>query len=168
MAMHIFLLRHGNAAPVSTSASRSDAERPLTDEGRELLREACHRYAPHLPAPNRIVCSPFLRARQTADILADVIGYRGAIEPNPALEPGARPTSILDQLQGDALEGRDAVVLVGHEPHLGNLLGLLLTGSQQVSLPLQKGMICGVEVRQPKSMFGRLVLCLPQGSRGSA
>ena len=165
--MHIFLLRHGIAASLSAGGARTDEERPLTDAGREKLAQACQRYASHLPALDRIVCSPLLRARQSAGILAEATRYSGTVDQSSALEPGARPTAILDHLQGDALEGLGAVALVGHEPHLGNLLGLLLTGSEQLSLPFQQGMLSGTEIIEPRSMLGRLVLCLSQASMGN-
>ena len=164
--MRIFLLRHGIAARLSTGGPRTDDERPLTAEGREKMTEASNYYARHLPIPDKIISSPLLRARQTAEILSRAVEYKGVIEESPVLAPGARPASILDILQGDGLAGVGSVVLVGHEPHLGSLLGLLLTGSEQVSLPLRKGMISGVEVSEPLSMLGRLVLCLSGKSTG--
>ncbi len=164
--MRIFLLRHGIAASLSTGGPRTDDERPLTAEGRDKMTEACNHYARHVSIPDKIISSPLLRARQTAEIFSRALGYTGVIEENPVLAPGARPASILDTLQGDGLAGIATVVLVGHEPHLGSLLGLLLTGSEQVSLPLRKGMISGIEVTEPQSMLGRLVLCLSGKSPG--
>jgi phosphohistidine phosphatase len=158
--MRIFLLRHGIAAGHSAGGLRTDSERPLTAEGVEELRGACDRYALHLPTPNRIVSSPLLRARQTAEIVARAVRYTGTIEQSPALVPGARPPSILDDLQGEALTGIESVMLVGHEPHMGSLLGLLVTGSEQVAIPFKTAMLVGVEVQAPRSMLGRLVLCL--------
>ena len=78
--MRIFLLRHGIAAGHSAGGLRTDSERPLTEEGVEELREACDRYALHLPTPDRIVSSPLLRARQTAEIVARAVRYAGTIE----------------------------------------------------------------------------------------
>lgn len=162
--MRIFLLRHGIAADVSAGGPRTDEERPLTAEGREVMHTACKSYVRHVSTPERIISSPLLRARQTAEILSQAVNYQGVIEQVADLEPGARPTSILNFLQGEALEGLGSVVLVGHEPHLGSLLGLLLTGLEQVSLPLQKGMISGVDIPHPQSMLGRMVLCLSSKS----
>ena len=164
--MRIFLLRHGIAAGLSAGGPRTDNERPLTSKGVEELREACQRYALHLPTPDKIVSSPLLRARQTAEIVARAVRYAGTLEQSPALVPGARPPSILDALQGEALSGK-SVMLVGHEPHLGGLLGLLVTGSEQVAIPLKKAMLVGVEVEAPRSMLGRLVLCLSPKVVGS-
>ncbi len=156
--MRIFLLRHGIAAGLSAGA-RTDNERPLTAAGVEELREACDRYALHLATPDRILSRPLLRARQTAEIVSRAVRYTGTIEQSPALVPGARPPSILDDLQGEALTGK-SIMLVGHEPHMGSLLGLLVTGSEQVAIPLKQAMLVGVEVQAPRSMLGRLVLCL--------
>ena len=121
--MRIFLLRHGIAANVSASGPRTDEERPLTAEGRELMQAACKHYARHVAIPDRIISSPLLRARQTAKILSQAVNFQGVVEQVAELEPGARPTTILNSLQGDALEGRESVVLVGHERAFGTQKG---------------------------------------------
>lgn len=162
--MRIFLLRHGDAAGLGTESAQSDDERPLTDTGRTLLANACSRYAPHLGTVDKVIASPFLRARQSAEELAQATGFDGTVEGNELLTPGARPTALLDELQAEAWSEVGTVALVGHEPHLGNLLGLLLTGSEQVSIPLQKGMLVGVQVSEPQTMLGRLVLTLTQNA----
>lgn len=160
--MHVYLLRHGQAADLSPDGPRTDEERPLTEEGRALFVRACKHYRRHMEPLDGILSSPLVRARQTAGVLA------GALDPSPEIEgerdllPGARPAAILDRLQADLLEGKRALALVGHEPQLGNLLGLLLTGSEQTAIPLKKGMIAGVRLAEPQTMIGRLVLCLGQ------
>ena len=67
-------------------------------------------------------------------------------------------------MQAELLDGVEAIALVGHEPHLGDLLGLLLSGNERVSIPLSKGMLAAVELNDAKVMLGRLLFVLPQGS----
>ena len=50
--------------------------------------------------------------------------------------------------------------MVGHEPHLGCLLGLLLTGSERTSLPFKKGMLVGVDLDSRSSLLGRLIVAM--------
>lgn len=160
--MHILLLRHGIAADIGQGGTRSDEERPLTEEGNAVLERACRTYARLAGPIDRIVSSPLLRARQTADLFADALGDAPEREVSELLTPSSRPTAVLDLLQGEAWVNVGAIALVGHEPHLGSLLGLLLTGSERYSVPLGKGMLARVRVDEPRSMLGSLELCLTQ------
>jgi len=162
--MDILLLRHGEAADPNPSQSTDEA-RPLTKAGHAALKAACGTYAKLVPPPERILASPLLRASQSAQLLAEAFVAAGA-EPTDLPEacdlitPASRPTRILERLHGDALGGTRCIALVGHEPHLGNLLGLLLTGSQQYPLPFRKGMLAWVRLESAQTMLGRLRLCL--------
>ena len=161
--MILYLLRHGIAADVSSTGSFSDEERPLSDDGAKKLAAAAAAYKKLMLPPNRILCSPLLRARQTAEILRDALGSNTEIEQTSALHHSIPPTKILAQLQGDLCENAGAIALVGHEPHLGNLLGLLLSSSSgRLSMPLTMGMMAAVEVLGAQAMAGRLVFCLSQ------
>lgn len=154
--MRIYLLRHGDAADLGPNG---DDERPLTKAGIEKLTAACRTYAVLIGEPERIVSSPLLRARQTAAILAEACGYRGEAEQDPILVPGGEPGLALELLR---VEPVDSIVLVGHEPHLGSLFGLLLTGSEQHAVPLKKGMLVGLEMETPRSLVARLLFALSQ------
>ena len=161
--MRIYLLRHGPAA--QPDGTGDDSQRPLTQAGQDLVRAAMQHHVRHLPAITHIWHSPYLRARQTASILASALQdggrERAETEQRDDLVPGARPTTVLDAVQVAAWEHRDAGrVLVGHEPHLGRLLGLLIAGSEPMGIPLMPGMLAGVEVGEPRTMAGRLVFCM--------
>lgn len=160
--MILYLLRHGIAADVSSTGARSDEQRPLSDDGTNKLTAAVEAYQKLMVPPDRILCSPLLRARQTAEILRDAFGSNLELEQTPALHHSIAPTKILAQLQGDLIENLGAIALVGHEPHLGNLLGLLLSPSGRLSMPLTMGMMAAVEVLDAQAMTGRLVFCLSQ------
>jgi broad specificity phosphatase PhoE len=69
----LILMRHAESEGNRAGCFTPHPEIPLTDRGREQAHEAAQRLAERL-APVRIVSSPFLRARQTADILSVVLG----------------------------------------------------------------------------------------------
>jgi len=115
------LLRHGEALP---AAHGEDASRRLSPRGRADLE----RLAAHLSGmgwcPDRAFTSPLARALDSA--LIALGGTAVSAEVMDALRPECDPAAVLDAL---ALEGSTEghVLLVGHQPQLG-LLGGLLTG----------------------------------------
>ena len=131
--MDIWLLRH--AAAEDRAASGKDADRSLTREGRDRARRVGRGLATLAPDISRIVTSPYRRARQTAEAAAEALGKAEALEESAALEPGRDPEEILGEL-GEERDGD--VLLVGHEPHLGELLGLLVLGREGRAIPLKK------------------------------
>lgn len=162
--MLVYLLRHGIAAELGEGGVRSDADRPLTDEGRTRLRDAAKGYRKAVETPAHILVSPLLRARQTAQIVAEALRVTTAAEECRVLVPEADPHDAAALLQAEFLgnEAAGPLLLVGHEPHLGSLLGLLLTGSERTAIPFKKGMLVGVDLEEPQTMIGRLVLALTQ------
>ena len=70
--MELYLIRHADAAPVGTHGIRDDAERPLTDIAHKQARDLGDGLRKRDIKVEKLVTSPFLRARQTAeDILQD-------------------------------------------------------------------------------------------------
>ena len=65
-------------------------------------------------------------------------------------------------LESLLLEGTGSVSLIGHEPHLGCLLGVLLTGQERLSIPLKKGMLVGLRTSGSTSLVASLRFCLSQ------
>lgn len=162
--MLVYLCRHGIAAELGDAGVRTDAERPLTEEGFKKLREAAKGYRKAMQRPRRIVTSPLLRARQTAQVLGEILGIEMTSEESVLLVPEADPARTLSWLQ-EALHDQanpGPLLLVGHEPHMGEFLGLLLTGGERTPIPFKKGMLVGVEIEHSSSMTGRLVLALTQ------
>lgn len=158
--MLVYLVRHAVAAELSADGPRTDADRPLTEEGIERFREAARCYANLMVEPDRIVSSPLLRAKQTADLLVEALGFPGALEESEHLVYSAAPTRAVGVLQAELMANSESIVLVGHEPHLGTLLGLLLSGSDRAPMPLSKGMCAAVEIREPQNMVGKLRFAL--------
>ena len=116
--MELFLIRHAIAAP--RSPALPDAERPLTGQGRERFTQAVAGMQRLGIRLRQVHHSPWLRAVETAALLAPVL--QGDLLPTQAL---ARPpeATLLDEID------QTPAALVGHEPWMSDLLALLITGS---------------------------------------
>ncbi|MBL8755086.1 MAG: phosphohistidine phosphatase SixA [Planctomycetes bacterium] len=158
--MHIYLLRHGIAEDGGPSVP--DHARALTEEGWKRLRKAAPAWRRLVPPPDRLWVSPLRRAQETAEVLREAVGFRGELRTDEGLVPHASPNTLLAMLEAESLSRTGAVALVGHEPHLGYLLGLLLTGHPRHPVPLKKGMLVGVETESIASMVGTLRFALGQ------
>lgn len=131
--MKVYLMRHGIAADAGIGIA-TDAERPLTDEGRQkTVKIARGLRALGLSAP-RVLASPLLRAVQTAEIVAKVLAKKEDVEIVEALAPGGNLPDLIRALRGS----RD-VLAVGHMPDLSYAAGGLLTGEARGVFDFRKG-----------------------------
>lgn len=112
----LFLIRHGIAE--EGAPGQPDSSRALTEDGRRRLAQIARGLAALGIQFDELVHSPLLRAVESAEVLAELC--RGSSRVDPGLAAPARP-ELLARLQGPR------AALVGHEPFLGELLGLLLT-----------------------------------------
>ena len=118
--MRIVLFRHGIAIDRADPACPAEEQRQLTDRGRDRTHAAARGLSALDLHPDRILSSPWLRARQTAEIAASELGFdENRIEFTPALLPFAASSSILQEI-GPGVGGE--VLLTGHAPHLDELL----------------------------------------------
>lgn len=162
--MQIYLLRHGIAE--DTGPDGSDVERALTDEGRKRLRRAAPAWARLVEPPDVVLTSPLRRAQETAAMFAEAVRFSGAPRVETALVPDAPPALAASLLEAEALSGTGRVAVVGHEPHLGYLLGLLVTGHPRMPIPLKKGMLVGVETTSSANLVASLRFALTQRAAG--
>lgn len=144
--MNLYLLRHGIAAAKDDPAFESDSERPLTKKGVKKFRKAALGIERLGISFDAILSSPLVRARQTADVVAEILGRESCVEEIPALAPDSSSEQLLSELS--RFEGKEHVMLVGHEPFLGNLAKFLLTrkSDSDVPIPLRKGGICRIDI----------------------
>ena len=140
LRMDLWLLRH--AAAEDRAASGRDRDRQLTDEGRQRAAEVGRALARLEPGISAIWSSPFRRARQTAEQAARGLRFAGTIHETECLGPERDPQEVLDEL--DRSEVSRGVLLVGHQPHLGALLGRLVV-SGGAEIPLQKASLARIE-----------------------
>jgi phosphohistidine phosphatase len=152
--MEVWLLRH--AAAEDSSESGKDADRALTADGEKRARAVARGLAALEPAIELVLTSPYRRARQTAEPAARALDLERRLRETRALEPGRDPQEILDELRAEKAGG---VLLVGHEPHLGALLGRLLAGRPLLTIPLKKA--AAVRVAWDGTGVGELRAFLP-------
>src|SRR5690348_13518918 len=96
--MQVHLLRHGTAE--DTMPGGSDAERKLTATGRDEVRRAAECGHRARVVPTLILSSPYVRAVETAEIAAEVLGYRRAIVRTELLIPSASPQRVWNEIRG--------------------------------------------------------------------
>ncbi len=147
--MIIHLLRHAEAEDASSSGR--DADRRLTDDGRRRMKTVAKAVAKLDAEYDAILVSPFVRARQTAEPVAEACGFRKPLLETKALVPNADPVEVLHEL---ARLAPGAALLVGHQPHLGRLLGLLFSGRTDVEAPMKKAGLAGFETGPDPSLGG--------------
>ena len=139
--MDVYILRHG-IAEVAV-AGMTDADRALVPEGRKKL-QAVLRVARELGvAPAAILTSPYLRAVQTAEVAAEVLGYTGEIIRVDGLRPGSTPRDAWEEIR--LHQGLPSVLVSGHEPLLSSLAAYLL-GVPSLLIDLKKGAIIRIDV----------------------
>ena len=130
--MDLWLLRH--AAAEDVSASGRDEDRALTPQGAARAAAVSRGLALLAPTIEVVLSSPYRRARETAEAAARALGVEGVIE-SSALEPGRTASEVLRQLSAAPWS---RVLLVGHEPLLGSVVGLVTFGDESRGVPLRK------------------------------
>lgn len=121
----IYLVRHGIAEDAAESGR--DRDRALTPQGRGRLRREAAGLRRMGVRAGVLATSPARRARETAELLRNALP-EARVEVWPELAPG-----VDERLLCARLERRESgadVVLVGHQPDLGEILAYLLTGSR--------------------------------------
>jgi phosphohistidine phosphatase len=129
--MKVFLLRHAIAA-----YGGPDPDRPLTPEG-EYDAEFLAKFTSgnSFYDFSEIWCSPYLRARQTAEPFLRATSNKVKLEVLDSLTPFGDPIDIVSKL----IEQRKSILIVGHNPHL-SILARTLLGMEEshVHLPFKK------------------------------
>lgn len=139
----ILLVRHAIAEDFASSGR--DFDRALTEEGRRRMTRAARGLRTLDVEPTVLLASPLLRARQTAEIL----GRRFDLAPSTwdALACGVDHATLTAEL--DERHPGGTVVLVGHEPDLGELLSFWLAGHpRRIAVHFRKGAVACVTAGQ--------------------
>jgi len=119
----VFLIRHATAA--AETLTLIDSARPLTSEGRRQARQLGEKLKWYDTALTHVFASPLVRAVQTAElVVAGIDDAPDAVDVMPALSPERSPREVVAALH--KLPASASVLLVGHEPSLSSVGGLLL------------------------------------------
>lgn len=138
--MRLYFLRHGAAE--DASKYKNDRERPLTKVGLEAIKHETHNLK-KLPIKfDIIIHSPYIRAKQTASALAHELHMKDKLCEDEALSSGCNAENLLAMLE--LYKDYKNVLLVGHEPDFGLILGNLL--DLKGTLPLKKGGLAAIDL----------------------
>lgn len=150
--MKLSLLRHGIAAERDNPEYEHDSERPLTPKGERRMRRIAKGIQVSGIASDLILSSPYVRAKQTAEIVAQVLSTPEGVMVAETLTPEGNPRQLIAMLLTDHRERQD-VLLVGHEPYLSRLLSTLLTGGPNLAVEMKRGGLCSLNIETLR--FGR-------------
>jgi phosphohistidine phosphatase len=141
--MDLLVIRHAIAGDRAEWAKtgRPDEERPLTPEGRERMGEVARGLQRLVPRLDLLATSPFVRAVETADVVAAAYGDLEIVDA-PPLAHGRDPEEVRDWL---AARPEQRIGIVGHEPDLGQLVSWFVFGSPSAGIGLKKGGACLLE-----------------------
>lgn len=144
--MQLYLIRHAVAEDRDEFAQKNhdDSLRPVTIKGRKRLQKVAIRFRDLISDLDLIVTSPYVRARQTAEVLSQIFFETEVVEA-PELVPQSPPQAMMKWLKA---HGRDlkAVALVGHEPQLSTFGSYLLTGRTEPLFEMKKSGIACFEI----------------------
>lgn len=144
--MNCVLFRHGIAID-REEWEGPDEDRPLTDRGAKRVAQVAEGLRWLELQPTHVISSPLLRAIETAKILQDTHRVRAAVQIADELLPDAAPERLLTRLSD--LPPESCVYCVGHEPHLGLIASLMLTGKPSMGFPFKKAGACLIEIAIP-------------------
>ncbi len=150
--MDLYLLRHAIAVKRGTEGYDTDSERPLTPKGESRMRDIARGMRALDLSCDLIFSSPYLRARQTAEIVAETFKDQEKVHISTALAPDGDAKKLIEELN-KRYRSRQSIVLVGHEPYLSALISTLVTGDGNVVLVMKKGGLCKLSVGSLQ--FGR-------------
>ncbi|MDO6384909.1 MULTISPECIES: histidine phosphatase family protein [unclassified Uliginosibacterium] len=132
--MDLLLWRHADAGEGSPDISRT-----LTPRGLKQSQRMARWLDEHAPAELRVLVSPATRTRQTIE------AWRSDYEINPAVGLDATPQSLLEAAGWPEAGG--AVLVVGHQPTLGQVASLLLR-DEDSALSFKKGALWWFQLRE--------------------
>jgi len=159
--MHeLYILRHGIAIPPGTPGVPED-ERPLTPKGEKRIKEVGRGLAAFGLELDRIITSPLPRARRTAQIVAQELGLIDRLETSSVLSADSDSQTIRDWLRE---RHTDRLMIVGHNPALSDLVGLLILGEVgRFPFELKKGGIVALSATPRSGPLFQLDWTAPAG-----
>ncbi len=135
-------MRHADAGERDPAKWPDDGLRPISAEGRRKQIEAAGGMKRLGLVPDHILTSPLVRALQTTEILAEVLGHGQRFESVESLGTGCSTAAVV------ALLGRfradTTVMLVGHEPAFSGAAAALIGRSGDGRLDLKKSGVIGI------------------------
>jgi phosphohistidine phosphatase len=158
--MELYVLRHAIALSAAEAGVSQDSERPLSQEGRDKMKQIARAMKTIGMDLDLILSSPYIRARDTAKIAHDEMQQDPDLEFTDALGSGQDPKHIVAELK-KRFPKSERIMVVGHEPDLSNLIGKICSLGR-VRLEMKKAGLAKITITdlQPE-LKGTLEWLLP-------
>jgi phosphohistidine phosphatase len=155
-----YIMRHGIAVTRGAASLIDDTKRPLTPEGKQKMRDIASGLLRIGFDVDWIVSSPLVRAVETAEIVGEALTSKPPLEFSDALRPGGAGEDLITFLA--KRPNRRRVLVVGHEPDLGELAARLIGAGRNAHMAFKKGGCCLITFNEfPPKSPGRLAWWLP-------
>jgi phosphohistidine phosphatase len=138
--MDLYIIRHAIAVDEGTPEYEEDSQRPLTDKGKKKMRQIAKGLRSLGADFDLVISSPYERAKETAEILANVFKIKTDVAFSENLIPMGDPDLLIAEM--NEKYSANSIALVGHEPHLTALISLLVSDNASVDMTLKKGGVC--------------------------
>ena len=122
--MALYLAQHGKSL-----SKEQDPDQGLSSAGIDETRRMAALAAEHQIAVRRIQHSTKTRARQTAEIFAEVLSPQDGVQVMEGIKPMDDVTTVAPELNPE-----DNLMLVGHLPYMARLTSYLITGNIEPSV----------------------------------
>lgn len=158
--MDLYVLRHGKAE-TSFSQEGTDSDRALTRQGRDEIHQIAEWMLRRGCRFDMIATSPFKRAIETAEIIAETYGLQKNLLIWQELSPGVDFDQLMEQIA--SWSDVSSLLIIGHEPSLSGYIGRIISQGGQASLQLKKGGLARIRNFTPSPVFGELSWLIPPG-----
>jgi phosphohistidine phosphatase len=152
--MELYLLRHGIAYERGEVDVKSDSERPLSPDGIKKMKKAAEGMGCLELSFDRVVSSPYVRARHTAEIAAQGVGFKKPLQFSAALTPEAEVKSFFELVRSFGED--EKVLLAGHEPTISLFISALISTKWDADAEMKKGSLCRIDLVDKGELRGRL------------
>ena len=163
--MELYFIRHGEAEERGHGIPGEDAGRRLVRRGIKETRTVAQALDTLKVRPAVILTSPLVRARETAEVLADHIRHAPAPVEVGALAPGGRWSDVRKAVEQHLKQARirskavPCVFLVGHQPDMGRLILEACAGARG-ALDVSKSACVGLAWKSGTMEQGAARICL--------
>ncbi|MBU0677853.1 MAG: phosphohistidine phosphatase SixA [Verrucomicrobia bacterium] len=139
--MNLYLVRHGIAVDIGRNGVKSDADRMLSEDGIQKTGEAARGLRVLDCNPAFIIASPLVRAKETAEIMREILAPKAKLELNDGLVPGAVVEDVVACCSGRPGD----IMIVGHMPDMAVIASQFITGSPDTDIVFKKAGACCIQ-----------------------
>ncbi len=139
--MDLFIIRHGIAEDQSSTGK--DSDRQLTEEGIEKIKFTVKALKLLNLKFDLILSSPYVRAWETASLIAEGLGLDHELEECPELASGEPAEPVVTEV-ARRFKKANTILIAGHEPDLSRLISIYISGGTRVPITMKKGSLARI------------------------